>query len=248
MIRIKLTAFFCLSMAFAFCLSGCGSAAPAAPQDAPETEPSAPPAASPETTQEQEAEATWVVEIDDTQQITDEEGVIWNYTLTLYASKPGGVDATGEYTGEATLKIEPDFDSVRQLAANEGAELLSMLFDFHAECDSLSFEMVPYSQDAYATRMKAVNPDNPLAALSLGIDIDDFALVSAAFTATQVPVNVTLESDGTVASAEGPGSTTQVAVPTEISTYGAAAYCYFYGTPHQLARAFSGTVTGDVLP
>ena len=202
----------------------------------------------PAPTQEQPLEATWVIEIDDTQQITDEMGLIWNYTLTLHASKPGGTDIVGDYEGEAVLSIEPDFESAKQLAASEGTMLLSMLFRFHAECESLSFEVIPFSQDEYAARMKQANPDNPLAGLNTGEATDFFAIASAAFTATQEPVTMTIEDDGEIRTGTGPGSTMEVFVPTELSTDGAKAYCFFYNTPHPLARAFQGIVTGDVLP
>jgi hypothetical protein len=250
--KMKLTSLLSLMLALALCVGGCGLVAPPAAQEEPGNgsvaAKTAAPATAPAQTQAQPVEATWVIEIDDTQRITDEMGLIWNYTLTLHASKPGGTDVAGDYEGEAVLTIEPDFESARQLAAREGTMLLSMLFSFHAECESLSFEVIPFSQDEYAARMKKANPDNPLAGLSTGEGTDFFAIASAAFTATQEPVTMTIEDDGEIRTGTGPGSTMEVAVPTELSTDGAKVYCFFYDTPHPLACAFQGTVTGDVLP
>ena len=53
----------------------------------------------------------------------------------------------GEYAGEALLEIKPDFASAQAAAASEGTGLLSMIFNYHAECDSLSFTVEPVIQE-----------------------------------------------------------------------------------------------------
>lgn len=205
------------------------------------------PTDTPQPTSELPKEATWSIDISDTQQITDEMGLLWNYTLTFHASKPGGTDATGDYSGEAVLKIEPDMGSAQALAAKEGAQLLAMVFNYHAECESLTFTIAPFSQNAYVEQMKKYNPDSPLAPFDPGDATDYFAIASATFNATQEPISMTIDSGKGARSGSVPGQGTAVDVPTEITTDGATAYCFFYNTPHPLARAFKGTVTGDVL-
>lgn len=231
-----------LALLMAGCAAQAGPDAPPAPAaNAPADTPA------PQPTDEQPKEATWSIDISDTQQITDEMGLLWNYTLTFHASKPGGVDAAGEYQGEAVLKIEPDMGSAQALAAREGTQLLAMLFDYHAECESLTFTIAPFSQDAYAEQMKRHNPDNPLAPLNPGDATDCFAITSATFNATQESIPMTISDGKDVISGSVPGRSTTVSVPAEITTDGATAFCFFYNTPHPLARAFKGTITGDVL-
>lgn len=244
-----------LMLVCALLAGGCGlfkSAVPGGPGDAPGQEQqeqqgqeSAPQATGEE---DQPVEATWAIEIDDTQQVADEMGLLWNYTLALYASKPGGADATGEYEGEAVLKIEPDFDSAKALAAREGTELLSMLFRYQAECAQLSFEIVPFSEGEYAARMKAANPDDPLTQFDPGASTDFFAVVSATFDASQDSIVMTINDDGEIKTGSTPGRAASVTVPVEITFNGANAYCFIYNTPHTLDKAFKGTASGDVLP
>lgn len=192
-------------------------------------------------------DANWVIEIDDTQQITDEIGIIWNYTLTFYASNHGGKDVLGDYSGEAVLKIEPDLASVQAAAAREGSQLLAMLFKYHAEAEDVSFEVFEFSQDKYAELMKENMPDNPLMQFNPGDAIDFFSVSSTTFDATQEPIDMTIADDDGTFSGTVPGRSTSVNVPFEISFDGATAYCFFYDTPHPLARAFKGVVTGDVI-
>lgn len=234
----------------ALLVTGCAAqVAPGAPQARANTRQSAAtaPPDTPQPTNEPPKQATWSIDISDTQQITDEMGLLWNYTLTFHASKPGGTDPTGDYEGEAVLKIEPDMGSAQALAAKEGTQLLAMVFNYHAQCENLTFTIAPFSQDAYAAQMKAHNPDNPLAPFNPGEATDYFAITSATFNATQESIPMTISNGKDVISGSVPGRSTTVSVPTEITADGASAYCFFYDTPHPLARAFKGTVTGDVL-
>lgn len=192
--------------------------------------------------------ATWVIDINDTQQITDELGIIWNYTLTFHATNPGGTDVLGDYTGDAVLKIEPDFDSTKAAAAREGTQLLSMLFNYHAECDSMTFEVFDFNQDKYAALMREYNPDNPLQQFDPGTATDFFAVSSATFNSTQEPVSMTIQTDEGPFSGSGGGGGVTVTVPFEITVDGATAYIFFYSMPHPGVPGFKGTLTGDVLP
>lgn len=239
--------FVLMALIFALLLTGCGYTSDFG--GAPENTGSKVPTKAPVSEHPSEApkEATWIVDISDTQQITDEMGLIWNYSLMLHASKPGGVDATGDYSGEAILSIEPDMASAQALAAAEGTQLIAMLFNYHAECENLSFTIIPFVPDKYAELMEQYNPDNPLARLNPGDSSDFFAIISAVFSATQEPISMTLSGDKGTISGTVPGRAATVDVPTEISIDGASAYCFFYNTPHPLARAFKGTITGDVL-
>ena len=241
-----------LFLIFALLMTGCAAQAgpdaqPAPAANAPQAPAPNAPADTPQPTNEQPREATWSIDISDTQQITDEMGLLWNYTLTFHASKPGGTDPIGEYQGEAVLKIEPDMGSAQALAAKEGTQLLAMVFNYHAECENLAFTIAPFSQDAYAAQMKEHNPDDPLSQFNPGDATDYFAITSATFNGTQESIPMTVSDGKDVISGSVPGRSTTVSVPTEITTDGATAYCFFYNTPHPLARAFKGTVTGDVL-
>lgn len=191
--------------------------------------------------------ATWVLDINDTQQITDELGIIWNYTLTFHASKPGGTNVTGEYTGEALLKIEPDFGTTQAAAARDGTQLLSMLFNYHAECETLTFIVEKFTEEEYTAQMKQYNKDIPLLPLDPGVSTDFFAVTGAVFNATQEPITMTIQDDDGPKTGSGGGGGTTVNVPTEISVDGATAYVFFYNTPQPLERAFKGTITGDVV-
>jgi hypothetical protein len=214
------------------------SPVPSDAQNAPQSSP----------TSEAPKNATWVIDINDTQHVTDELGIIWNYTLTFHASKPGGTDVLGEYAGEAVLKIEPDFDSVKAAAAAEGTELLSMLFNYHAECDAVSFEVFEFSMDKFAELMKEHNPDNPLSQFNAGDATDFFTVGTATFNSTQEPVSMTIQTDEGPFSGSGGGGGITVNVPFDISVDGATAYIYFYSMPHPGVPGFKGTITGDVLP
>jgi hypothetical protein len=230
----------------ALLMAGCAAqAGPDAPPAPAANDPTDTPA--PQPTNGQPREATWSIDISDTQQITDEMGLLWNYTLTFHASKPGGTDPAGEYQGEAVLNIEPDIGSAQALAAREGTQLLAMVFNYHAECESLTFTIASFSQDGYAEQMKTYNPDDPLTQFNPDDATDYFAITSATFNATQESIPMTISDGKDVISGSVPGRSTTVSVPTEITTDGATAYCFFYDTPHPLARAFKGTVTGDVL-
>jgi hypothetical protein len=192
--------------------------------------------------------ATWVVDINDTQQITDDNGIIWNYTLTFHASKPGGRDVTGEFAGDALLKIEPDFASAQAAAAKEGTQLLALIFNYRAECEGLTFTVEKFSQDDYAAQMQEYTKTVPYQPLDPGVSTDFFAVTNAVFNSTQEPVAGTIQTDKGPFSAAGGGGGTTVSVLTDISVDGASAYVFLYNTPHPLARAFTGTITGDVLP
>lgn len=231
-------------------LAGC-AAAPKDPASAPQPTSAKPTAAQqttePEQTQAQAKEATWVIEIDDTQQITDEMGLIWNYKLSMYASKAGGTDVLGNYTGEIVLNMEPDFDSAKALAAREGTELLAMLFKHHSEAKDVAFEIAEYSVDAYAEQMKAAMPDSPL--LPVGdpnSQASGFAIAGTTFQATQEPINMTIRDEDGTNSGTVPGRSVTVTVPMEITIEDATVYCFFYGTVHPLERSFKGVITGDV--
>jgi hypothetical protein len=212
------------------------SAGPSAVQQAPETDQS----------DAQAKEANWVIEIDDTQQITDDEGLIWNYTLSLYASKAGGTDVLGNYTGEFVLDMEPDLNSAKALAAKEGAELLSMLFKHHSEAQDVAFEVVAYSPEAYSELMKENIPDNPLLQINSSSATDALSITRVTFNATQEPISMTVDDGSGAYSGTIPGGKTSVNVPVEISINGADALCYIFETVHPLDRAFKGVITGDV--
>ncbi len=205
-------------------------------------------ASSEPTPSDQPKNANWVIEIDDTQQITDDMGLIWNYQISMYASKSGGDDVLGQYTGEIVLNMEPDFDSAKALAATEGTELLSMLFKHYSEAQNVTFELVAYDQDVYSDLMKENAPDNPL--LQMGdpnSTADSFAITRATFNATQEPINMTLSDEDGTYSGTVPGRSVTVTVPMEITIQGADVYCFIYETVHPLSRAFKGVVTGDVI-
>jgi len=194
-------------------------------------------------------DANWVIEIDDTQQVTDEMGLIWNYQMSMYASKAGGEDVLGSYTGEIVLNMEPDLDSAKALAATEGAELLAMLFKHHSEAQNVTFDVVKYDRDAYSDLMKENAPDNPL--LPFGnptSTADSFAITRVTFDATQEPINMTVSDENGSYSGTVPGRQVSVTVPMEITIEDADVYCYIYETVHPLSRAFKGIVTGDVVP
>ncbi len=233
--------------------SAANSAASASSTDSSQTESSAMPsdaqqAPEPSSSREPPKNATWVLDINDTQQITDEMGIVWNYTLTFHASKPGGTNVTGEYAGEAFLEIEPDFGTVQAAAASEGTQLLSMIFNYYAQCESLTFVVEKFSMEEYNAQMKQYNKDSPLQPLEPGVAMDFFAVTGAVFNATQEPVTMTIQDEDGPKTGSGGGGGTTVNVPTEISVDGATAFVFFYNTPHPLARAFKGTITGDVLP
>lgn len=202
------------------------AAAPSEVQQAPEPSPSS----------EQPKNATWVIDIYDTTEYTDEMGIIWNYTLTFHASKPGGMNPTGEFMGDAELKIEPDIDSVKAAAASEGTTLLSMVFNYHAECESLSFVV---------EKMNTEPDDSPLAPLT---NVDFTAESSAVFNSTQEPVQGTIQTDEGPFSAAGGGGGATVDVPFTIEITGASVSVKFESLPQPLEYAFKGTISGDVLP
>jgi hypothetical protein len=206
------------------------SAAPSDEQQAPEPSPS----------DNEPKQATWVIDINDTQQITDETGIVWNYTLTFHASKPGGTNVTGEFAGEAILKIEPDFASAQAAAAREGTELLAMIFNYHAECESLSFVVEKVIQEEQGD-----DGDLPLAPL---VPKDFSAVSSAIFNSTQEPVGMTIQTDEGPFSGSGGGGGVTIDVPFEIIIYGASVSVFFGSMPHTGVPAFNGTITGDVLP
>lgn len=208
----------------------------AASTSAATDQPSAVPAAAPEQTDTAPKNANWVMEINDTQKYTDELGIIWNYTLTLHASKSGGTDVTGEYTGDALLIIEPDFASVQAAAAGEGTTLLSMLFNYRAECQSLSFVV---------EKLGSETEDGPLAPLT---NIDFTAESSAAFDATQEPVTMTIQDEDGPKTGSGGGGGAAVTVPFTVDITGASVSIKFANLPQPFETAFNGTVTGDVLP
>ncbi|MEL7608896.1 MAG: hypothetical protein AAGU74_05280 [Bacillota bacterium] len=228
----------------ALLLIGCSAPLPQSGSE----EPAAAASAQPGQTNPPPKEADWVIEIDDTQQVTDEMGLVWNYKLTMYASKAGGTDALGNYTGELVLEVEPDFESARQLAASEGTELLAMLFKHHSESQDAAFEVIEYTADAYSQMMQQNNPDNPLQGLGdPGASIDGFAVSRVAFAATQEPIDMTIkDDDGDTISGTVPGRAVTVTVPVEITIEGATAYCHIYETVHPLGRSFKGVITGDV--
>jgi hypothetical protein len=222
--------------------AGSGAAPSAAPTEAARQTPDSQQATEPP------KNATWVIEINDTQQVTDEMGIIWNYTLTFHASKPGGTDVTGEYAGEANLTIEPDFDSVQAAAASEGTILLSMIFNYYANCESLSFVVEKFSEGEYTAGQREFNKDAPLHPLEPGTDIDFFSFGNALFSATQEPITMTIQEDDGPRTGSGGGGGDAVNVPIEISVDGASVYLFIYNAPHALGEAFEGIVTGDVLP
>jgi hypothetical protein len=201
------------------------SAAPTDNQNAPDATPS-----------ESPKNATWVIDINDTTEYTDELGIIWKYTLTFHASKPGGTDTTGEYAGDAVLKIEPDFGTVQAAAAREGTQLLSMIFNYHAQCESFSFVVEKYTNEP---------EDGPLAPLSTA---DFYAESSATFDSTQEPVEGTIQTSKGPFTAAGGGGGATVNVPFVIEITGASVSVRFANLPQPLEYAFKGTVTGDVLP
>jgi hypothetical protein len=246
--NIKIIGIITMLMAMLL-ISACGMQEPQTDLSNPEAAEAQPTAIEqpPEATTDQTVEANWVIEIDDTQQITDDEGLIWKYHLTMYASKAGGEDVSGNYTGEMVLTMEPDFDSAKALAEREGVELLAMLFKHHSEAENVFFEVKEYSQDAYAESMKETVPDNPL--LQLGIPdstADNFAVTRVTFNATQEPINMSLKDEDGGFSGTVPGRKVTVNVPMEITIEGATACCYIYETVHPLERAFLGVITGDV--
>lgn len=193
-------------------------------------------------------EATWVIEIDDTQQITDEMGLVWNYRLFIYASKAGGKDVLGNYTGDIVLDMEPDFESAKALAAKEGADLLSMLFKHHSQANNISFEVVAYSPETYAQLMKENIPDNPLLQVNNYTDsIYGLAITRITFETTQEPIDWTISDEEGIYSGTIPGGATTVNVPMEITMDGATVFCHIFQTVHPLDRSFKGVVTGDVI-
>jgi hypothetical protein len=237
-----------------FMLAGCSAQAPQANMDnaasaAPSASAAPTASASAQPTQtDAPKDANWVIEIDDTQQITDEMGLIWNYQISMYASKAGGEDVLGSYTGEIVLNMEPDFDSAKALAAQEGAELLAMLFKHHSEAQNVTFEVVEYDQDTYAQLMKDSAPDNPLLQFdSPTSTADSLAITRVTFNATQEPIDMTVSDDNGTYSGTVPGRQVSVTVPMEITIEGADVYCYIYETVHPLSRAFKGVITGDVV-
>jgi hypothetical protein len=202
----------------------------------------------PEQSEEQTKEANWVIEIEDTQQITDEEGLIWNYALSMYAVKTGGKDVLGDYTGEIVLNMEPDFESAKALAEREGAELLAMLFKHHSEAKNITFEVIKYSPEAYAELMKENIPDNPLLQISNpSASMIGFAIKTITFEATQEPINMTVAGENGTYSGTIPGKKVSVNVPMEITIEDATAFCHLFETVHPLERSFKGIVTGDIV-
>ena len=157
---------------------------PAAPS------PSAQPSPKASQSADKPKDATWVVDINDTQKYTDSMGIIWNYKLTFHASKPGGKNPTGEFMGDAHLKIEPDFASVQAAAASEGTKVLSMVFNYYADCERLSFVV------------EKVTAPEPLAPLT---NADFTAEGSAVFKGTQEPIDMTILHDGKPKTGSGGG-------------------------------------------
>lgn len=233
---------------FVLMLSGCmaQSSDPAGALPAP-TENTQPTPVNPQAT-EPPKQASWVIEVNDTKQYTDELGIIWNYTLTLYASKPGGTNVTGEYLGEANLKIEPDIGTVQTAAASEGTTLLSMIFNYYADCESLSFVVEKFDEAEYAAEQTEFNKNAGLQSLETGENMDFFAFGDGVFNATQEPVTMTIQTEKGPKTGSGGGGGATVDVPIEISIEGATAYIFIYNLPQPLGDAFKGTVTGDVLP
>lgn len=213
-----------------------GSTAPSGAAPSGELQSVTPENTAPTPAAEELKNATWVMEINDTQEYTDELGIIWKYTLTLHASKPGGTDVTGEYAGDAVLKIEPDFESVQAAAAGEGTELLSMIFNYSAACDSLSFVVEEYFKET---------EDVPLAPL---VPTDFIAESSAIFNATQEPVAMTIQDADGVFSGAGGGGQTTVDVLFRIDITGASVSLKFDNLPQPFETSFNGTISGDALP
>ena len=256
--RLRISSLFLAFLISISLLTGCNTKAPQ--MDSPSAlqstdgepspdEQSEEPGQQSEQSDRQVREANWIIEIDDTQQITDEMGLIWNYKLSLYASKTGGKDVLGNYSGEIVLDMEPDYDSAKALAQKEGAELLSMLFKHHSEAENIAFEVVEYRPETYSALMKENIPDNPLLQISdPDSETDALAITRITFKATQEPINMTISSEGSVYSGSIPGGETTVNVPMEIMINGASVRFYLFETVHPLERAFEGVVTGDVLP
>ena len=227
-------------------LVGCSAQAPSS-QSSSQNEPTAAEQSSqPAPTKEQTKEANWVIEINDSQQVTDADGLVWNYKLSMYASKTGGNDVLGNYTGEIVLNMEPDLDSAKALAAREGAQLLAMLFEHRSEAQNVSFEVMEHDADQYAKLMKQAMPDDPLLQFDPTTTIDCFAITNVTFQATQKPIQMTISDDEGAISGSVPGRTVTVTVPMELTIEGATVYCHIYETVHPVG-AFKGVITGDVI-
>lgn len=112
-----------------------------------------------------------------------------------------------------------------------------MVFNFRAECGSLSFVVEMNNPD--------LGEDDELAPL---VDTDFTAASNASFNSTQEPVAGTIQTDEGPFSAAGGGGGGTVNVPFTVEITGASAYVTFESLPQPLVYAFKGVISGDVLP
>lgn len=192
--------------------------------------------------------ADWVIQLDDTQEYTNKEsGFLYHCNLYLYATKAGGTDVLGAYTGQIVLKMEPDLEQLAEMIGEDGLIVDSisgggvLLEGFGAD-----FEMVAYNAKDYAKTMKEIFPDQPglqMTYPNTSINAMALELISMKFHYDSVEASGHDES-GNVGQGWGNNAESETEEPVVIQVDGATVYVSFprYG----FDRAFKGTVVGNV--
>jgi hypothetical protein len=90
-------------------------------------------------------DCNWVLNVDQTIPVKDQDGMTVEYTLVLIAEKEGGTDVSGTYHGAAYIGAKLDISEF----SNEAVEMTGG-FDLNAFGNDISFDVVPYEIESYS--------------------------------------------------------------------------------------------------
>lgn len=192
-------------------------------------------------------DADWVLQVDDTQTVTQEEtGLVWHFNLYMYLQKQGGTAATGEYTGQIVLKAELDGASLAEFAKEDGLTLDSYSQGYRLETAAAALTVEPYMPAGYAAAMARIAPDKATLQMpSPGETASAMALARIPMTSRMDGTTTSgHDEDGHEDSGWAPMDEREVEAPVVIKIDGASVYVLFPNNP--LDREFKGTVTGTI--
>lgn len=221
--RFAVAIFFCVSLVCLSLISGCFlNARLMAPDNA-----------LPENPSDEALECDWLLKVDQTIPITEDELTV-NYTLVLIAQKTGGKDVYGTYEGAAFIGSTLD-------ASNLSNSFLEVAggFDINVFANNLSFEVVPYDKEGYSRYEIGEDgvPDVPL------VDYEAMALLSPEMTGTGL-VNPSVTGENVSAGYTGSsGGTAPVVMKIAVKSGKAEVVVPFLN----MDRSFEGLLTGDPL-
>lgn len=220
---------FCLSV-----LAGCSqSEVPGINAPGSNAGNNVPASAPPEKTSDEALECNWLLKVDQTIPITENELTV-NYTLVLIAQKTGGKDVYGTYEGAAFIGSELD-------ASNLSNSFLKVTggFDIRVFANNLSFEIVPYDKESYSRFGLGEDgvPDVPL------VDYESMALLSPEMTGTGF-VNPHISGENVSAGYSGSsGGTAPVVMKITVKSGKVDVTIPFLN----MDRSFEGLLAGDPL-